>query len=50
MLMPRQSKPVARTSVSLATEKGIKPSACCVKVCLPFVGCKCLLDLPICPS
>jgi hypothetical protein len=27
---------------------GIEPAGCCVEVCTPF-GCKCVLDLPVCP-
>ena len=26
----------------------IEPAGCCVEVCTPF-GCKCVLDLPVCP-
>jgi hypothetical protein len=27
----------------------VEPAGCCAQVCLPFVGCHCVLDLPICP-
>ncbi len=27
----------------------IEAAACCVQVCTPFGGCRCVLELPICP-
>jgi hypothetical protein len=31
-----------------STEAAIEAAGCCVEVCLPLVGCHCVLSAPIC--
>jgi hypothetical protein len=48
---PRQEKMVARKANAKAGaggQDGLSQAGCCVQVCTPF-GCKCILDLPVCP-
>lgn len=49
MKLPTQAKPVARLQSRARALDGIKPSGCCAQVCLPIVGCHCVLEMPICP-
>jgi hypothetical protein len=49
MKLPTQAKPVARLQSQAKTVRGVQPSGCCAQVCVPFVGCHCVLEAPICP-
>jgi hypothetical protein len=42
MLMPVQSKPVARKGASVKSNAGVTPS-CCVEICTP-IGCVCVVQ------
>lgn len=48
MKLPVQAKPVARVASKARVSGGIQPSGCCAQVCTPF-GCRCVLELPVCP-
>ena len=57
MRLPEQmpSKPIAfelketLTADASSAPADIEPAGCCAQVCLPFVGCHCVLELPVCP-
>jgi hypothetical protein len=43
----RQSGTIAKKAGADAKD-GLAPAGCCIQICTPL-GCRCLLDLPVCP-
>jgi hypothetical protein len=46
----RRAFEAATSKQSQASGQGaIEPAGCCLEICTPFNGCRCVLDLPVCP-
>jgi hypothetical protein len=48
MKYPTQAKPVIRQQSQTRVTPGIQPSGCCAQVCVPLVGCHCVVESPFC--
>lgn len=48
MRLPVQNPPVARRAAAGKLTGGVAPSGCCAQVCVPLVGCHCVLESPLC--